>query len=229
MAPRGATENRAFGSEGASLTGCLSPMEGRRVPSGPTRVCLTCGSTCEAPDSGFQSGLNARFRIVARPSVIEGTLATAAGRVKGPEHMILRTRAALLLSGLALVASPAAAFASGPPSDPGSPDNQGTQRAAANKPTSSAEPGPGASLPVKAKAYGRFCQDQSKQHVAGQKGTAFSQCVTAMAKLATSSTSSPRAACATMSKQHVAGQKGTPFSSCIGAGAKLIKDQHKNP
>ena len=39
----------------------------------------------------------------------------------------------------------------------------------------------------------------SKAHVAGQKGTAFSQCVTAMAKLAHSETKSPKAACATMS------------------------------
>jgi hypothetical protein len=33
------------------------------------------------------------------------------------------------------------------------------------------QPGPGASLPAKAKAYGRYCQTQSKKHVAGQKGT----------------------------------------------------------
>ena len=139
--------------------------------------------------------------------------------------MNLGTKAALLVSGLALVVSPAVAFASGSPSNPGAPDNQGTQNAAANQPSDTGQPGPGASLPAKAKAYGRYCQNQSKKHVAGQKGTPFSQCVTAMAKLAHGSTTSPKAACASMSKKHVAGQKGTPFSNCVSGGAKLLKNQ----
>ena len=90
-------------------------------------------------------------------------------------------------------------------------------------------PPPNAPLPAKAKAYGRYCQDQSKKHVAGQKGTPFSQCVTAMAKLASGKTDSPKVACAAMSKKHVAGEKGTPFSRCVAAGAKLLRDQHKTP
>jgi hypothetical protein len=139
--------------------------------------------------------------------------------------MNLGTKAALLVSGLALVVSPAAALASGSPSNPGAPDNQGTQNAAANKPNDAAQPGPGASLPAKAKAYGHYCQNQSKKHVAGQTGTPFSQCVTAMAKLAHGSTTSPRTACAALSKKHVAGQKGTPFSNCVAGAAKLLKDQ----
>ena len=88
-------------------------------------------------------------------------------------------------------------------------------------------PPPTASLPAKAKAYGRYCHDQNKMHVAGQKGTPFSQCVTAMAKLATGKTDSPKVACNAMSKKHVAGEKGTPFSRCVAAGAKLLHDQHK--
>ncbi len=143
--------------------------------------------------------------------------------------MNLGTKVALLVSGLALVVSPAVALASGAPSSPGAPDNQGTQTAAANRPSDTGQPGPGASLPAKAKAYGRYCQNQSKTHVADQKGTPFSQCVTAMAKLASGSTASPKTACAAMSKQHVSGQKGTPFSNCVAAGAKLLKNQHKNP
>jgi hypothetical protein len=84
--------------------------------------------------------------------------------------------------------------------------------------------------PREAKAYGRYCQNQSKKHVAGQKGTPFSQCVTAMAKLATGKTNSPKTACAPMSKKHVAGEKGTPYSRCVAAGAKLLKDQNQqNP
>ena len=84
-----------------------------------------------------------------------------------------------------------------------------------------ATPGPHATLPAKAKAYGVLCNKESKKHVAGQKGTPFSQCVTAMAKLATHATTNPAKACATESKKHVAGQKGTPFSQCVSAAAKL--------
>ena len=75
------------------------------------------------------------------------------------------------------------------------------------------------------KAYGYYCQNQSKKHVPGQKGTPFSQCVTAMAKLASGKTTSPAAACAGMSKKHAAGEKGTPFSRCVAAGAKLLKNR----
>jgi hypothetical protein len=75
------------------------------------------------------------------------------------------------------------------------------------------------SLPSTAKAYGFYCQSQSKKHIAGQKGTPFSQCVTAMAKAAHGE--SGKAACAAMSKKHLAGQKGSPFSLCVSAAAKL--------
>ena len=88
-------------------------------------------------------------------------------------------------------------------------------------------PPPTASLPAKAKAYGRYCQNQSKKHIAGQKGTPFSQCVTAMAKLANGQTNSPKVACAGMSKKHAQGEKGTPFSRCVAGGAKLLADQKK--
>jgi hypothetical protein len=103
----------------------------------------------------------------------------------------------------------------GPPSDT-PPSNQGT----AHKPST---PGPGASLPAKAKAYGKECQGESKQHVAGTPGTPFSKCVTDMAKLANGSTNNPRTACKDESKQHVAGQHGTPFSQCVSGAAKLLK------
>ncbi|MFI4990135.1 MAG: hypothetical protein ACHQHO_04365 [Solirubrobacterales bacterium] len=82
-------------------------------------------------------------------------------------------------------------------------------------------PGPNATPPAKAKAYGVYCAKESKRHVAGQKGTPFSQCVTAMAKLATNATGNPAKACSTESKKHVAGQPGTPFSRCVSAAAKL--------
>jgi hypothetical protein len=108
------------------------------------------------------------------------------------------------------------AFASGPPSNPGKSGQQTTTTADA--------PGPNATLPAKAKAYGRYCRNQSKEHVAGQQGSPFSQCVTAMAKAAHGAPA--KAACAPLSKKHVAGEKGTPFSRCVVAAAQLQKNQH---
>jgi hypothetical protein len=85
-------------------------------------------------------------------------------------------------------------------------------------------PGPKASLPEKAKAYGVYCRGFSKKHVKGQPGTPFSQCVTAMAKAATSQKTTAQAACKGFSKEHVAGAKGTPFSRCVVAAAKVKKE-----
>jgi len=81
-----------------------------------------------------------------------------------------------------------------------------------------------------AKAYGRLCQSESKKHVAGEKGTDFSRCVTDMAHAAHSSqsttgsqsTTNPTSACANEPKKHHAGEKGTPFSLCVSAAAKLL-------
>jgi hypothetical protein len=98
------------------------------------------------------------------------------------------------------------------------PSNDGTE----HKP---ATPGPKAGLPAKAKAYGRHCKGESKKHVEGEQGTPFSQCVTAMAKLASGKTSSPRKACSELSKKHKAGEKGTPFSRCVSRGGKLLLEQ----
>ena len=82
----------------------------------------------------------------------------------------------------------------------------------------------------KGHAWGRLCSraGETKTHVAGQngtleKGTPFSRCVTAMAKLAHGTTTHASKACSTESKKHVAGQKGTPFSDCVAAGVKLLK------
>jgi hypothetical protein len=50
-------------------------------------------------------------------------------------------------------------------------------------PAAETPPGPTAGAETKAKAYGKHCQGQSKKHVAGQKGTPYSRCVVAAAKL----------------------------------------------
>lgn len=79
--------------------------------------------------------------------------------------------------------------------------------------------------PSKAKAYGKFCQGESKQHVAGMPGTPFSDCVNDMAKLANGSVTNPAKACKNESKKHVAGQRGTPYSVCVSGAKKLLKQQ----
>jgi hypothetical protein len=105
------------------------------------------------------------------------------------------------------------------------PSEPGGDRSKAPAKSEHATPPSDARAAAKAKAYGKFCQDQSKKHVAGQKGTPFSQCVTAMAKLANGETDSAATACKSLSKKHVRGQKGTPYSRCIVAAAKLRDEQ----
>jgi hypothetical protein len=87
-------------------------------------------------------------------------------------------------------------------------------------------PGPKAGLPAKAKAYGRYCKGESKRHVKGEKGTAFSRCVTSMAKAANNGSLAPGRACKGLSKKHVRGEKGTEFSRCVKAAAKLRRHQN---
>jgi hypothetical protein len=76
-----------------------------------------------------------------------------------------------------------------------------------------------------AKAFGKLCSTESKRHVAGQKGTPFTQCIAAMKKAASGKANSPGQACKGMSKKHVAGMKGTPFSQCVVAAAHLLGDK----
>ena len=120
---------------------------------------------------------------------------------------------------LALAALPATALAA---TVSGGPHYQPAHPAHPTHPAHPEHPvKPSASPGAKAKAYGRQCQAESKKHVAGMKGTPFSQCVTAMAKLANGNTKSPAKACAAESKKHVAGMKGTPFSVCVKAGKEM--------
>jgi hypothetical protein len=125
--------------------------------------------------------------------------------------MHLKTRFAVLVSGLSLMLAPAAALAHGVEYEVESP------------PKTKPKPGPDASLAQKTKAYGTYCRAFPKKHVAGRPGTPFSQCVTAMAKVATSRSTTAGRACAGFSKQPVAGQGGTPFAKCVVAAGKVRK------
>jgi hypothetical protein len=125
----------------------------------------------------------------------------------------------------ALLVGPGLAAGDPPAGSPSGDHSQaGSHPAVTQTPAAETPPGPNASAEAKAKAYGKKCQAFSKKHVAGQKGTPFSQCVTALAKVATGK-ANPTTACKTMSKKHVAGQKGTPYSRCVVAAAQLQKEQ----
>ena len=60
-------------------------------------------------------------------------------------------------------------------------------------------------------------------------GTAFSRCVTAMAKAAQDENVNPRKACKGLSKKHVKGEKGTEFSRCVKAAAKMRQEDAQQP
>ena len=110
---------------------------------------------------------------------------------------------------LAFGIAPAVALAGGPGKSSAAPGH--------NKTTTTTTAG--GSSPTK--AYGHFCQGESKKHVAGERGTPFSQCVVALAHANRDARATARAACSSLSKKHVAGQTGTPFSECVTAVAKL--------
>jgi hypothetical protein len=123
--------------------------------------------------------------------------------------MNLKTRFAVLAGVLTLALTPAAALAQGVECAPETPAHPAHPL-----------PGPKASLPEKAKAYGVYCRAFPKKRVSGQKRTPFSQCVTAMARAATGEDTTAREACAGFSKKHAQGVTGTPFSRCVVAAAK---------
>ncbi|HZE05918.1 MAG TPA: hypothetical protein VE127_11875 [Solirubrobacteraceae bacterium] len=141
--------------------------------------------------------------------------------------MRFRTRYSLLLAAAALLSIPTVAVAAGPPSNPGGTHKQADNSTGSTAVSSQTDPGPGAGLTA-GQAYGVYCRTQSKTHVAGQTGTPFSQCVTAMAKAANGTASTAKAACAGVSKKHVAGEKGSAYSQCVTAAAKLLESQHGN-
>jgi len=142
-----------------------------------------------------------------------------------------RLKVALATALLVLSAVPAFAHGNKPEGTPphgkgntaGAENGNGPQYAPPENPT----PGPKAGLPEKAKAYGRYCKDESREHVEGKPGTPFSQCVTALAKAATHQGMKPGRACKDMSRKHVKGEKGTPFSQCVKGVAQLRKTEEE--
>jgi hypothetical protein len=137
--------------------------------------------------------------------------------------MRLARAIAAITTVIGMAAIPAIAMPQAQPTHPGRSHKGMT---GSHGPTGSKGPSGATGPAAGAKAYGYYCQNESKKHVTGREGTPFSQCVTAMAKLKSGKTDSPKAACASLSKAHTAGEQGTPFSRCVSDGAKLLRDQH---
>ncbi|MBS1883436.1 MAG: hypothetical protein JSS97_10845 [Actinobacteria bacterium] len=142
--------------------------------------------------------------------------------------MKLHLKIALLVGVLALVAAPAAAPAA-QPAEPGNgnghkPAEPGNGHGAAGQGN-----GPQYSpAPASTKAYGYYCQGESKEHVAGTPGTPFSACVKAHKLAAAHPNMSPGRACkATTGKHIVKGEKGTPHSRCVATVIEQRKEERE--
>jgi hypothetical protein len=82
----------------------------------------------------------------------------------------------------------------------------------------------------KGKAYGYYCRAESKKHVKGVKGTAFSNCVKALAQADKNDSLTARKACKAQKnaagKHKAHGEKGTAFSRCIKAVNQMRREQN---
>ena len=117
--------------------------------------------------------------------------------------MRLKTKIAVAVGALALTTSPAA-LAMGKPEGAPPHGNGGGKEHASNKEHAG-----------KGKAYGRYCKGESKKHERGERGTAFSRCVTNMAQAANHSEMAPGRVCKGESRKHEEGERGTAFSRCV--------------
>jgi hypothetical protein len=84
----------------------------------------------------------------------------------------------------------------------------------------------------KGHAYGYWCKGESKKHVKGEKGTAFSRCVRAHRRAANQPSLTPRQACKDLNKRHDRsgkhvshGDKGTAFSRCVKSVAEQRQEE----
>jgi hypothetical protein len=81
-------------------------------------------------------------------------------------------------------------------------------------------------------AYGYWCRGESKKHVKGEQGTAFSRCVQAHKRAANQPDKTPREVCKDLKKKHDRsgrhvphGDKGTAFSRCVKTVAQQRKEE----
>jgi hypothetical protein len=106
--------------------------------------------------------------------------------------MNLKSKAAVLVAGLAVGATPALALAHG--SAPTTTHTNAT----------------------------KACSNESKHKTSGEKRSDFSKCVSDMVRLANGSVKNPTVACKNESKKKAPGTKGrTPYAKCVSDAAKM--------
>jgi len=130
--------------------------------------------------------------------------------------MKLRMMLVMGMAVLALGLVPATGTADGPNYQPEGPNYQ---------PEHPNNPPQGPKSAPKGKAYGYYCRGQSKKHVKGEQGTAFSRCVKAMAQADKNDNLNAKKACKSLSKKHVKGVKGTPFTKCVHGVNQLRREE----
>jgi hypothetical protein len=136
--------------------------------------------------------------------------------------MKLRMMLTMALGVFSLALVPAVGMADGPDYQPGGPNYQPGQ------PGHQQEHQPqGPKSAPKGNAYGYYCRGESKKHVKGEQGTAFSLCVRAHKRAANQPDLTPKQACRDLKGQkHIAhGDKGTPFSRCVKTVAQQRKEE----
>jgi len=130
--------------------------------------------------------------------------------------MKLRMIITMGLAVLSLALVPAVGMADGPDYQPEGPTYH---------PENPNHPPQGPKSAPKGKAYGYYCRGESKKHVKGEKGTAFSRCVKAMARADKNDNLTAKKACKALSKKHVKGVKGTPFSTCVKGVNQMRREE----
>jgi hypothetical protein len=136
--------------------------------------------------------------------------------VEGGKQMKLRMTILMGLAIFSLGLLPAAGMADGPVYTPEGPNYHPDHPTTPQGPKSA----------PKGKAYGYYCRGESKKHVKGVKGTAFSNCVKAMAQADKNDNLNAKKACKSLSKKHVKGVKGTPFSTCVRGVNQMRREQN---
>jgi hypothetical protein len=130
--------------------------------------------------------------------------------------MKLRTMFVMGLAMLSLGLMPTMGVADGPNDQPEGPNYH---------PEHPDNPPQGPKAAPKGKAYGYYCRGQSKKHVKGEKGTAFSRCVKALAQADKNDNLNAKKACKSLSKKHVKGVKGTPFTKCVQGVNQMRREE----
>jgi hypothetical protein len=128
--------------------------------------------------------------------------------------MKLRTMIAMGLAVLSMALIPAVGMADGPDYQPEGPNYENPEHQPQGPKTA-----------PKGHAYGYYCRGESKKHVKGEQGTAFSRCVKAMAQADKNDNLNAKKACKGLSKKHVKGVKGTPFTKCVHGVNQMRREE----